>query len=43
MDSTHDFVEKVHDKQEKDRRNKERHGKGNPAGQLPTKQHGTQK
>ncbi|GAA0136409.1 hypothetical protein YSY43_32500 [Paenibacillus sp. YSY-4.3] len=43
MDSTHEFVEKVHDKQEKDRRNKERYGKGNPAGQLVSKPHSTQK
>ncbi|WP_019637375.1 DUF4023 domain-containing protein [Paenibacillus fonticola] len=43
MENLHEFVEKVHDKQEKDRRNKEQHGKGNPAGQLPKKRHGTQK
>ena len=42
MENLHEFVEKVHDKQDKDERNRER-GKGNPAGQLPTKQHGTQK
>lgn len=42
MENLHEFVEKVHDKQEKDDRNRKR-GKGNPAGQLPTKQHGTQK
>lgn len=43
MKNTHDFVEKVQDTQEKDLRNKKRHGKGNPSGQLSTKQHGTQK
>lgn len=42
MEDTHEFVEKIHDKQTKDLKNK-KHGKGNPAGQLPTKQHSTQK
>lgn len=43
MENTHDFVEKLHDKQEKDLRNKKHHGKGNPAGQLPSKPRSTQK
>ncbi|AZS17728.1 DUF4023 domain-containing protein [Paenibacillus lutimineralis] len=43
MDNTHEFVEKLHDKQAKDEANKRRQGKGNPAGQLPSKPHGTQK
>lgn len=42
MENLHEFVEKVHDQQEKQAKNKKR-GHGNPAGQLPTKQHGTQK
>ncbi|MFD1179478.1 DUF4023 domain-containing protein [Paenibacillus puldeungensis] len=43
MEDLHKFVEKVHDQQEKEARNKKRHGQGNPASKLPTKQHGTQK
>ncbi len=39
MDNTHEFVEKLHDKQEKDERNKKRQGKGNPNEKLPSKQH----
>lgn len=40
MENTHEFVEKIHDKQEKDERNRKR-GKGTPSDRLPTKQHGT--
>lgn len=42
MDNTHEFVEKVHDTQEKARKNKDSKGKG-PSAKLPTKQHGTNK
>lgn len=42
MENLHEFVAKVHDQQEKQEKNK-KHGKGNPAGQLSTKQHSTQK
>lgn len=40
MENLHEFVEKIHDKQEKDERNR-KHGKGGPSDRLPTKQHGT--
>ncbi|GAB6991184.1 DUF4023 domain-containing protein [Paenibacillus pini] len=43
MTDTHEFVEKVHETQEKDRKNKEHNGKGQPNSVLPTKQHGTNK
>ena len=43
MESTHDFVEKLHDNQEKAERNKKRQGKGNPNQKLPSKQHSTNK
>lgn len=43
MESTHDFVEKIHDIQDKAERNKRQHGKGTPSEKLPTKQHGTKK
>ncbi|RHW41471.1 DUF4023 domain-containing protein [Neobacillus notoginsengisoli] len=39
MDNTHEFVEKIHEKQRKDKQNKKRQGKGNPSDQLPNKQH----
>ncbi|MCH1641881.1 DUF4023 family protein [Paenibacillus timonensis] len=42
MENLHEFVEKVQDQQQKQAKNKKR-GHGNPAGQLSTKQHGTQK
>lgn len=47
MDNTHEFVEKVHDTQDKDRRNRKRRTQGN-AGEssskhLPGKQHSTNK
>lgn len=40
MENLHEFVEKIHDKQEKDERNR-KDGKGGPSDRLPTKQHGT--
>lgn len=43
MDNTHEFVEKLHDTQEKAARNKKHQGKGAPSQKLATKQHGTQK
>jgi Protein of unknown function (DUF4023) len=39
MDSTHEFVEKLHDKQKKDEQNKKRPGKGNASKKLPSKYH----
>lgn len=42
MDSTHEFVEKLHDTQEKDEQNRTR-GKGHPEKQLPTKKHNNPK
>ncbi|MFC5403505.1 DUF4023 family protein [Cohnella soli] len=47
MDDTHQFVEKLHDTQQKDKRNKDRQSRGNGgenAGKkLPGKQHSTNK
>jgi len=47
MDDTHQFVEKLHDTQEKDRQNRQRQAQGNSsenAGKkLPSKQHNTNK
>lgn len=37
--NTHEFVEKLHEKQEKDKKNKERQGMGQPSARLPNKQH----
>ncbi|MGE8204832.1 DUF4023 family protein [Heyndrickxia sp. NPDC080065] len=42
MENTHDFVEKLHNDQEKAEQNRKR-GKGSPGKKLPTKQHGTNK
>jgi hypothetical protein len=42
VESTNDFVEKLHENQEKDEKNKKQ-GKGNPGTKLPNKQHGTNK
>ncbi|MCJ8012877.1 DUF4023 domain-containing protein [Paenibacillus sp. KQZ6P-2] len=42
-DSTRDFVNKVHEQQEKQRKNKEHYGKGEPGKQLQNKQHSTNK
>lgn len=39
MDSTHEFVEKMHEKQKKDEQNRKHQGKGNPSSKLPSKQH----
>ncbi|HZG73924.1 MAG TPA: DUF4023 domain-containing protein [Chondromyces sp.] len=39
MENTHEFVEKLHDKQSKDERNRKRQGKGHPSQKLPNKQH----
>ncbi|MDO7907527.1 DUF4023 domain-containing protein [Paenibacillus sp. JX-17] len=38
MESTHEYVEKLHDNQKKQERNRKR-GKGTPSAKLPTKQH----
>ncbi|WP_256759251.1 DUF4023 family protein [Cohnella sp. WQ 127256] len=45
MDDTHEFVEKLHDTQKKDKQNKKRQGDSSEkAGQkLPGKQHSTNK
>ncbi|MFC5470291.1 DUF4023 family protein [Cohnella suwonensis] len=47
MDDTHQFVEKLHDTQRKDKRNRERQGRGNEgenaSSKLPGKQHSTNK
>lgn len=43
MDSTHDFVEKIHENQKKQEKNKEHRGKGNESSALQNKQHGTNK
>jgi hypothetical protein len=40
MDSTEKFVEKLHDKQEKDEKNRKTQGQGAPSAKLPAKQHG---
>ncbi|WP_409341873.1 DUF4023 domain-containing protein [Paenibacillus sp. MBLB4367] len=39
MESTGDFVKKVHDTQQKDEKNKQRQGGGQPQRKLPGKQH----
>lgn len=44
MDDTHEFVEKLHDTQQKDKRNKNRLTDAEQPGQkLPGKQHSTNK
>ncbi|MCG7408213.1 DUF4023 domain-containing protein [Paenibacillus sp. ACRRX] len=43
MDNTHDFVQKVHENQEKARKNQQHHGKGTPGDKLPGKQKSTNK
>lgn len=43
MEDTHKFVEKLHERQKKDQKNKEHQGNGTPNEKLPTKQHGTNK
>lgn len=42
MDSTHEFVEKLHDTQKKDEENKKR-GKGHPEKKLPNHSHSQSK
>lgn len=39
MENTHEFVQKLHDKQRKDEQNRKRQGKENPSDKLPNKQH----
>jgi hypothetical protein len=39
MDSTHEFVEKLHEKQKKAEQNKKRQDNGSPSEKLPTKRH----
>ncbi|GIQ67768.1 DUF4023 domain-containing protein [Xylanibacillus composti] len=36
---THEYVEKLHDTQRKDEKNREQQGKRTPSAKLPTKQH----
>lgn len=42
MDNTHEYVEKLHETQQKAEKNKRR-GKGSPEAALPGKQHSTNK
>ena len=37
--NTHEFVEKLHEKQEKDRKNKEHQGDNHPGKKLPNHKH----
>ncbi|WP_431308878.1 DUF4023 domain-containing protein [Halalkalibacter flavus] len=39
MDDTKQFIDKLHDKQQKDEQNRQRQGKGHPEKKLPNKQH----
>jgi hypothetical protein len=39
MRNTEEFVEKIHDTQAKDEKNREEQGKKTPSSKLPTKQH----
>ncbi|MEH7107299.1 MULTISPECIES: DUF4023 domain-containing protein [Bacillaceae] len=39
QESTHEFVEKLHDKQAKDKKNKEKQGSNDPTNKLPTDYH----
>lgn len=39
MENTHEFVEKLHENQEKAERNKKTQGNGHPEKKLPNKQH----
>ena len=43
MENTSEFVEKLHDTQEKAEKNKKHNGEGNENKVLPNKQHGTNK
>jgi hypothetical protein len=38
-ESTHEFVEKLHERQEKDRKNREKQGSDTPSKKLPNKTH----
>jgi hypothetical protein len=38
-ESTHEYVEKLHEKQKKDEQNRKRQGSGHPSKRLPNKQH----
>ena len=42
-ESTHEFVEKLHDTQKKDKRNKKLQNEEQPGNKLPGKQHSTNK
>jgi hypothetical protein len=39
MDDTKQFIDKLHDKQQKDEQNRQRQGKGHPEKKLQNKQH----
>ncbi|CAM4136151.1 DUF4023 domain-containing protein [Bacillus manliponensis] len=39
MNNSNDFVENLHEKQEKDERNRKRQGNGNPGKKKPNKTH----
>jgi hypothetical protein len=39
MKDTHEFVENLKEKQNKDERNRKTQGKGNPSEKLPTNRH----
>ncbi|MDB5054519.1 MAG: hypothetical protein JWM44_2569 [Bacilli bacterium] len=43
MESTEEFLAKLHDKQEKAEKNQKQQGKGNTSAKLPNKQHSTNK
>ncbi|KAA8997539.1 DUF4023 domain-containing protein [Paenibacillus spiritus] len=43
MDNTREFVDKLHEQQNKERKNQEHQGKGSPGNRLPNKQHSTNK
>ncbi|WP_251554066.1 DUF4023 domain-containing protein [Neobacillus muris] len=39
QENTHEFVEKIHEKQAKDQKNRQQQGTNKPSKQLPNKQH----
>ncbi|WP_154663583.1 DUF4023 domain-containing protein [Neobacillus dielmonensis] len=39
QESTHEFVEKIHEKQAKDQKNRQQQGSNTPSKKLPNKQH----
>jgi hypothetical protein len=43
MDDTHEFVEKLHDTQKKNKLNKKRQNDHNSPNKLPSRQHSTDK